>query len=452
MDISNPNIIVVLTDGMRPRDLSMFGYDVESDKYMKELAGESLLFKNAYSSSGASHISMNSFYSGQFPTTLGFFHQHPRTSDEEIDRLRKNKFWLPIYLQKKGYETSSITAQFLWFKKGFDDANIEQGKGAGKYFNTPWMKRILLGMPGWMYALGKKTIKIRTSVPFTDCKQIVSMAIDKIDKSESPFFMYMQFTDTHCPYGGVKTPSFRGEKTVSKLVEDLENDEQKEYVKKRFFDSDTKSVEQTKDKLDASIKFADEQIGRLVEHLKKKGIWDNTILIVLSDHGENYGEHSNYFCRGGLYDTSLHIPIIMHIPGFEGRVVNDMVSTVDLTATVLDILGDKRDIDGKSLLPLVRGEVIGDFRDKIVSVDGFCKDRISVRTKDRKLIISKDPKCYLCGSAHRIDEVEEYNLIEDPDELRNVYDGRSDLDEFLDKERGKVDGILVEKRVKVEGE
>ena len=70
------------------------------------------------------------------------------------------------------------------------------------------------------------------------------------------------------------------------------------------------------------------------------------------------------------------------------------------------------------------------IRDKIICSDGLCKDRITIRTKKKKLIISKDGKCYLCG-AQLSKEKEEYDLEKDPHELNNVYSKKSELEKFL---------------------
>ena len=437
-----PNIIIVLTDGLRPRDLSMFGYDVETDKNLKNIASDSALFMNAFSTSGASDTADTSIFSGQFPTTSGFIHQNPRTESWEIEMLRKNKFWLPLHLQKKGYKTFSMTPQHLWFKKGYDSCGTKEGAGMGKYLSrSSTIRKILLALPNWAYTLGKKVTTVRLSPKFISAEQIIDNTINKIKETDKPFYMYMQLLDAHCPYAAVKTPKVKGKTFVKDVLKKIENPTQREYVKKRFFDSGTNSIEQSKEKLDLSISFMDNQIGRLVEYLKDASLWDNTIFIVISDHGENYGEHGNYFCRGGLYDPSTHIPLIMHIPGLPSKKVNSLVCNIDVSATILDYFGEKKEIDGKSLIPLIKGEIEDDhsFREQIIAADGFCKDRYSIRTKDRKLIITDSGKCFLCSMEHSDGKIEEYDLEKDPFELNNIY-----------KESGKLEKELRAKMAQLE--
>ncbi len=429
---SRPNIVMIIIDALRPRDLSLYGRFKEVDKNLKRIASESIVFEKNFAASNASHVSLTGIFSGQYPTTNGFVHQMPRTEKEEIDKLRKNKFWLPIYLQEMGYETISTTPQQIWFKKGFDYYKKEEMKGKSKYLRGDVVRRILLSLPNWVYRLGKKMVKARGSQMFSSAKEVMDLSIGKIEESEKPFFLFMHLLDTHCPYAGVETKKIKGEKTVKKILEGIESPSQKEYIKKRFYDCSANCLEQIRQKLDDSIIHVDEQIGRLVSFLKTKGLWDNTVFIILSDHGDTLGEHKNYFCRGGLYDVSIHVPLIMHIPGFKSGRVRELTSSIDIAPSILDFLGvDGKKMDGKSLMPLIKeGKKI---RDEIISVDGFCGDRIAVRTLNKKLVVSENGKCYLCGDLHllRQDEnKEEFDLDEDVDELKNVY-SEGGLDKIL---------------------
>lgn len=429
-----PNIIMIIIDALRPKDLSLYGYFKETDKNIKEIASESFVFDKNFAASNASDTSLTAIFSGQYPITSGFIHQFPRLEKEEIDKLKKNKFWLPVYLRKVGYSTISTTPTHLWFKKGFDYCKKKEAKGKGRYFNIPVIKKILLRLPNWIYRLGKKLVKARASPLFNSAKEVIDLSISKIKTTKKPFFLFMHLVDTHCPYAGVKTKKIRGERTVSRILKEIKSSSQKEYIKKRFYDCSANCLEQIRQKLDESIISVDEQIGRLVSFLKTEKLWNNTVFTISSDHGDTFGEHKNYLCRGGLYDVSIHVPLIMHFPGIKPQRTDELTSSIDIAPTILDFIGEgKKKIDGKSLIPLMKkGRKI---RDKIISVDGFCKERIAVRTLNRKLIISDGGKCYLCGDFHMLDGLrkkEEFDLVDDKEEVRNVYDGRGELDDWLE--------------------
>ena len=414
-----PNIVMIVIDGLRPKDLSLYGYPKETDKNIKKIASESVVFNQNFSASNASDVSMTSIFSGQYPKTSGFIHQMPRTEKEEIEKLKKNKFWLPLYLQKKSYSTISATPQYMWFKKGFDYSKEKVAEGKGKLLNIPIIKKILLRLPNWMYRLGKRLVKIRASPLFYSSKQIIDLSISKIKETKKPFFLFMHLVDTHCPYAGVRSRKIKGKNTIDGILKNINYSSQKEYIKKRFFDSSTNSLEQIKGKLDDSIISVDKEVGRLSDFLKRKNLWKNTIFIILSDHGDTFGENKNYFCRGGLYDSTVHVPLIMHLPGIKPKKINELTSSIDIAPTIVDALKDtKIRIDGKSLIPLMKKQE--NFRKEIILSDGFCKSRTGIRTKTKKRIISEDGKCYLCGAQHG--EIrEEYDLKKDPEEIHNIY-------------------------------
>lgn len=428
-----PNIVMIISDALRPKDLSLYGYNKETDPNIKKIASESIVFEKNFSASNASNPSLTSIFSGQYPTTHGFIHQHPFTKKEEIDKLRKNKFWLPIYLKKSGYATISATPLYLWFKKGFDyymDRESKEVRG-NKFLNIPIIKRILLALPGWAYSFGKKLIKVRASPHFYPSNEVIDLAISKIKETKKPFFLFMHFVDTHYPYPAIKKKKINGNTSIKKILGEIDYPLQKEYIKKRFCDTSASCLEEIKKKRDESIIYADEQIGRLYSFLKKIKLWDNTIFIILSDHGDNFGEHKIYFCRGGLYDPSVHVPLIMHLPNIKAKKIDALTQSIDIAPTILEILGEKKiKRDGKSLIRLIKtGKKI---RDYVLLNDGFCENRGAIRTETRKLIISDESKCYLCGAVHGKGK-EEYDLEKDPDEEKNIYFEKSELERFLPK-------------------
>jgi len=422
MDISKtskPNIVIIISDALRTKDLSLYGYFIETDKNIKKIASESIVFRSNFSASNASDPSLTSIFSGKYPKTSGFIHQQPFIKKEEIDQLRKNKFWLPIYLKDLGYSTISATPLYSWFKKGFDYyMERDDKKGKKRILNIPFIKKILLLLPHWAYSLGKKIVKTRASPHFYSAEKVVDLAISKINEKKEPFFLFMHFVDTHYPYPSASNSKEVGKNTINKILEEIKYPSQKEYIKKRFFDISASSIEEIKNKRDESIIYVDKQIGRLYLFLKKRKLWDKTIFIILSDHGDNFGEHSIFFCRGGLYDSSTHVPLIMHLPKFPSKKINELTQNIDIFPTIVELLGERRiKMDGNSLIDLIKtGKPI---RKKILLSDGFCDNRFAIRTKTKKLILTENGKCYLCGAFHG-EKKEEYNLKEDPEELNNL--------------------------------
>ena len=115
---------------------------------------------------------------------------------------------------------------------------------------------------------------------------------------------------------------------------------------------------------DGEIAFADEQVGRLLRFLKEKGIYQNTVIVLCGDHGESLGEHGEKTHGFFIYNTTMHVPLIIRLPdnrlpeNAAARTVADPVSLVDLMPTVLGAVGLEipSQVQGRSLLPQLRGE------------------------------------------------------------------------------------------------
>ena len=111
---------------------------------------------------------------------------------------------------------------------------------------------------------------------------------------------------------------------------------------------------------DAEIRSMDDSFGQLMNYLKKKNLYDNTMIIFTSDHGEEFGEHGVWGMHSHtLYNEQLHVPLIVKFPRsrYGNRKVNQLVRSIDILPTVVDYLGDKmpQQFEGYSLMPFVTG-------------------------------------------------------------------------------------------------
>jgi arylsulfatase len=413
-----PNIAIIVIDALRPKNMSLFGYEKETDENLKNLAREGILFRQHISTSNSTAPSLTSLFTGKYPKNHGIIHQFPYTKEEEIEKLKKTKFWLPIFLRDKGYDTIAIDWIGLWFKRGFNYYE-EKEDNPNKFKNNPFVKKVLLKLPNWVYSLKKKIIKNKNSSLFPPVEKTIGLAIDKIKESQKPFFLFMHLWDTHFPYPTIENPSLSGEEDIDKILGNVKDNSQKEYIKKRITDISLNSLKDITNKYDLAIKTIDKEIGKMIKFLKDEKLWDNTIFIVLGDHGDSISEHGIYFSHSGLYEESIHVPLIMKIPGYNPKEINNLVQNIDIAPTILNFLEEKEKIkfDGKSLISLIKtGKNI---RTKAFSNDGLAADIESVRTEKRKIITAKDATCQLCKSKHHL-EKEEYDLINDKNELNNL--------------------------------
>ena len=431
-----PNIILIIVDAFRTKNSSLFGYEKETDKNLKKMSEDSFVFKDFFSSSNATAPSLTTLFTGKYPNNHGIIHQFPYTKPEEIDEFeRKKTFWLPTFLKNKGYRTIAIDWIGTWFKDGFDyyQEKEEQQSRLKKIMKIPTIKKILLSLPNWAYSLGKKMIKTRASENFSPAKYTMNLAINKMKESineNKPFFFFTHFWDTHFPF---PTISYKGSgvNDIENFIEKIEKNAEKEYFKKRITDIGLYNLEDINGKYDAAISEVDKQIGKLIKFLKKNKLWDNTILMVFGDHGTNLTEHGVYFSSSSLYDDCVHVPFIAHLPKLNGGEINGFVQNTDIAPTILDFIGEnhKEKFDGESMLRVIKGEKI---RDKVFAFDGLAEDVKMVRTKSRKLIVAKNSMCNLCKSNHH-GNIEEYDLENDPGETKNIYSGKNELQEILEK-------------------
>lgn len=394
--MNDPNIVIVVIDAFRPDHLSMFGYGKETDKNLKRIANESAVFVNQFSVSNATAPALTSIFSGLLPSSHGVIHQMPYTKTEEFKKVSKIRFWLPSFLKERGYETMAFDWIGFWFKKGFD-----------------------------YYKESEEEIELL----FPPTKTTVDLAISKIKQARKPFFAFLHLWDTHFPFPNTEYNSTEPE-DISRIIESIKNEKQKEYVKNRINAIKLNSVKDIVNKYDKTIEIIDYEIGRLYDFLRETNLLENTAFIILGDHGDIISGHGIYFSHCGLFDDSIRAPLIVKLPGLnKGEKITEIVQNIDIVPTILDFLGENRNLDGKSLMPLIKnGKKI---RDNIILFDGLANDVRAVRTESKKLIVAKDNFCNLCKADHHYG-CEEYNLINDSNETRNIFSGFSELAKFLE--------------------
>ena len=169
-----------------------------------------------------------------------------------------------------------------------------------------------------------------------------------------------------------------------------------------------------------TVKSLDDNVGRVLDYLKKEDLLDNTLVVYTSDQGFYMGEHG-WFDKRFMYEESMRTPLIMHLPkdfNYKGD-IDEMVQNIDYAPTFLELAGVQvpKDIHGVSLVPLLRGEKPADWRKALYyhyyeyPAEHMVKRHYGIRTERYKLIHFYDD----------IDEWELYDLKSDSSEMRNIY-------------------------------
>ena len=168
------------------------------------------------------------------------------------------------------------------------------------------------------------------------------------------------------------------------------------------------------------VKTLDDNVGRLLDHLKEQGLLDNTLVVYTSDQGFYMGEHG-WFDKRFMYEESLATPLLMHLPkGLKARGdINEMVQNIDYAPTFLELAGAPipADIQGVSLVPLLQGKHPKNWRKSIYyhyyeyPAEHSVRRHYGVRNERYKLI----------HFYNDIDAWELYDLKTDPTEMHNLY-------------------------------
>lgn len=440
--MKNPNIIFILIDALRARNLDCYGYNGHTSPNIDFLVHDAVIFENAYSTINATDPSLPSILSGKLPKNHGIRNHGKKITKKEIAKY-KNIKTLPEILRTEGYSTLCIGWLGRWHKKGFDyySGSLEKIKMIKKnHIKIKIIKKnhIYRKIPYFLIKLFGRTL---TSIDNAIC--VTNRAIDIIKRfsnKNNRFFIFIHYWDTHTPYDPplkyIKKFEIRErtrELTLEEIYADIGNPNWRKYL--QYCGKGAKYAEEIIQRYDASINFVDNEIGRLVDFLKKMEILNDTIIIITSDHGESLTEHGIYFDHHGLYEESIHVPLIIRYPELpQNKKISGLVQHIDILPTILDILDIKvnDNFDGKSLLPLINGDQ-NKIRDYIFVEENYTQKKRAIRTEEFKYIYSpseRDAKCHYCDRIHGgVEEL--YDLKKDPNELTNIIDQRPEIAESL---------------------
>jgi arylsulfatase A-like enzyme len=384
------NVILITLDTQRADFMSAYGFAEKTTPHMDALAEDGTRFDLAISTASVTPVSHAAILSGRFNRDHGL----RVMSAAGGYRLPAEVPTLASVLKENGYHTGAVHSAFpvsshFGFARGFDsfkgvegDMEVDKGDDGGHSWNVHQLQR--------------------RSDDTTD------LALRFVKKTKGPFFLWIHYWD---PHDWLKIPPKEHAPPHHKL--------------KRVVDGKEEWIRPNKDLYKAEIKYQDLQFGRLVEHLKKTGLYRNTVLAVVSDHGEGLGDHG----WGGhrlLYQEQIRVPLIVRVPGHDQLPdVGELVRSVDIFPTVLDYLGIEHDepVSGRSLRPLMEGAEDRPrlaFAEQINAYD-FNANMVSRRPLDDFLYLAMDRDWKLVWRPTHPEASELYHISADPLETANHY-------------------------------
>ena len=395
-----PNLVLIGIDSLRADHMSCYGYQRQTTPHISRFAQDGVVFEQTYSA----HIPTTSAYASMLSGMDVFSTQivalrHKGTYAAGIKTL-------PEVLREAGYTSTCVGFSGNPASRGFDNYLTFEGWGSWNEGRSPKAQNL---------------------------NAVTIPEIDRLANQEQPFFLFMRHMDPHAPY----LPPEPYERMFYHGNEvDPENhsmDPVKAFKPFRdFFATWMPPGITDKDyviaQYDGEIAYMDACIQTIFTALEAKGILDETIVVVNSDHGETLYDHECYFDHHGLYDPTLFVPLIIRYPRSlpAGKKVRGFNLLQDLMPTLMELmdLDPGIDFDGKSLMRLIRGEE-SSFAGEFYITECAWMRKHGWRTPEWKLIVALEP------DFHSKPPVELYNLVEDPFENRNLAEREPEVTALL---------------------
>jgi len=422
--MKKPNILFIILDALRADNLGCYGYSRNTSPNIDNLSKRGVLFKNAFSTNNATDKSIMAILSGRHIPLKG--ERDIFLTKEEVSAFfNSGGRFLQEILKGLGYKTYRLNNLWGWQKRGFDFyyKNILSGKKTVKKFMKSFLRDSARRVVHYFPKIYSDRIKEKYGR--TNGEENTKTAIKIIEESDekNPFFMWVDYNDTHIPYNPKQfTNKFQAEGGRD-FFEALKGiNYQKKMVKfwKGAFGKKS-TFEDIIARYDSAIYYDDFLVGKILKALKEKGILENTLIFLFSDHGESFTTQEIYFNHHGLYDVCTHIPLIVSGPGIpSGEVNSSFVHHEDFVPTILDILRtkyNKEDFDGRNLFDKKTL-----LRKYIFMEESSTMGKRAVRDNRYKYIEAFSKKSAVCSACNQIHGglVELYDLKKDPEEKNNI--------------------------------
>ncbi len=311
-----PNILLLVLDTVRAANLGVYGYTRPTTPVLSEWADSGAVFDRAIATSPWTLPSHSSLFTGRY---------HSEVSADWGTPLDGTFPTLAEVLASEGYRTAGFTANRAYTT---EVSGLE--RGFARYEDYPLsLSRFLVGS-----ALLRR-VSIQFFRKWTFGRKSATDVTDEFlswlsDRDGRPFFVFLNFIDAHAPY--------TSRRPFTALFPDAPADKGPNDRTAGISEADLSGAVAAYDR---AIAYMDHEIGRLLDGLASEGVLDQTLVIVTSDHGEQFGEHGLQFHSNSLYMQLLHVPLIVVYPPLvpKGVRVPEPVSIRDVPATILDLAG-----------------------------------------------------------------------------------------------------------------
>ena len=393
------NVILIVVDTTRADHLSVYGYDKSTTPELEQWADKGLVFDRAFAPSSWTLPTFGSVLTGLWPS------QHSagarlRTKEKKWRRapLSQAVSTLPEVMRHRGFATSAFVnnaflREHFGAARGFDFYDYEKSRNAGAVVDLA---------QGWL-----------------------------TENGQEPFFMMVHLIDPHLPY--LPPEEFLGK--FGKVSPDDIPARGRRSIVDRLADMSEADRQSLAARYDEEIAYVDAELGRLFRFLEGQGLWDSTLIILTSDHGEEFFDHGGFEHGHSMFQEVLRVPLIIWGPGVHPGRVDSPVSLVDLTPTIYEAtgIGVEKELSGISLWSSIKSRERPERRELLAQNTLWGREHRAIVSWPYKLIL--DPKS---------GDQQLYDLSTDPAERFDIADEKPGVAELLEQRmKDRLAGLVV---------
>lgn len=416
------NVLLITIDSLRADFLGCYNKEISKEGISPNIdkwASNAIFFLDANTQSSHTSASFLSMLSGKYPSNA--------LCNDWYSFVSEKRTMISQIFKSNGYYTCAFhsnpyISNYYGFNKGFDLfmdnlPQLSQGKIKGKFLNTFYRLKNII------------------TEPYENAEKINSQVFTWLRKKVTPHFLWVHYMDVHGPY--ISKDGWTTKNRLSAFMlwrKALSNPE-------KITEKERKTLLET---YKEEIRYLDHQIAKLLEIIDN----DNTIIILTADHGDLLGEHKLYGHTEKLYNSALHVPLLIKLPKFfkcNTHNIKSPVKHIDLAPTLVDILGLKSEnsFDGASFWSLMVGKDTKYDSDYIISE--ITRKYLCVRKNEWKLIVN-----------YKKNYKELYNLSHDSEEKNNLIsqhkEKADELESIIKKHLANAKRVDISPKIVVEDE
>jgi len=338
-----PNVLLIILDTVRASSMSLYGHYRPTTPFLERWAGRGVVFSNAISPSSWTLPAHASLFTGRWP------HELTAGLGVPLDRTYPT---LAEIMAERGYQTAGFSANWgnasesTGLARGFlryEDFPV----GWGRFLVSSWSAKWLANR---IFPLSRPEWQLQGQTARQNSNDFLGWWAEA--DQDRPFFAFLNYMDAHAPYAS--PPEYRERFPSDQPV-----------IQPTTERMDSALLEGTRAAYDASIAYLDAELERLFALLEADGAMANTVVVVTSDHGEQFGEHGLMDHGNSLYEPLIRVPLVVVFPpGLPaGATVDASVTTRDLAATLTELTFGEPD-------PRLGGESLTRHLDTHLDADG----------------------------------------------------------------------------------